>query len=137
LLAPSRKTSWFFILRLIWVYTCGPVLISGVIALNLQFTELNVKLFDKVLKHVAVVVHQLHRYLFEQHLCYVLVWILEVLKKQDKNLFLIPRNLDQVNLATDFVKVTVEDGSLVFYPIFVVPNIQRWWSALSNYTNWL
>lgn len=77
------KSIYFLTCFLIWIYTCLSSLICYfiVIALNLQFTKLNIELPNEIFKHICVVTHQLHSYFFEQYFCDVFVWIFKVFKQ--------------------------------------------------------
>ena len=59
------------------------------VATNLQTAKLNLKLLDQILKHIAIIAHQLARDLLLKRFCNMNMRFLKVLKQEDEDLFLV------------------------------------------------
>jgi hypothetical protein len=100
--------------------------------LNLKFAKLDIELFYEVLEKISAIVHQFHCYFLKKYFCNVLAWIFKIFEQENENFFLGSGNFNQVHLVTDFVKVSVQDGSFQFDSEFIKTNVKRGWSPPCN-----
>jgi len=63
------------------------------VSTNLQTAELNLKLLDQILKHIAIIAHELACNLLLQRFCNMNMRFLKVLEQEDENLLLVSRDL--------------------------------------------
>jgi len=100
-----------------------------VVASDLKSPVVYVKLIYKLLKQIPVVLKQFLSHFFEKNFDDEVGWIFKVRKQHDKHFVFLFWYLYQVNDSTNFVEISIQHCTLVFYSLLVVAYFQRRRSA--------
>ena len=79
----------------------------AMVAINLEFAELDWYLFNELLKLVLVVIQQFVAHFYRYGCGDVLGWVFEIVKDKDKYFLLVLRYFDQINLTVKVMEVSV------------------------------
>lgn len=93
------------------------------VAPNLQFAELDIKVGYEIFKDVSTLSHQLGRLLVGQYFLHVLVGTLKIREEQDKNFFRITRDLNQVDHIINLVEISVKHLATHFNTAIIESNV--------------
>ena len=96
------------------------IVVDIVKSINLEFAKAGVESLHEFFKHIAAVTHQFLCLLFRESAGEVCLWHFKVRKQQNEHFLGITRNLYEVNLVVNIVKVPVKYLPLLIDAKFIV-----------------